>query len=483
MTYEEIIRMEPKVVWNQFYKISQIPRCSTEEEQILSYLKEFSKNNNLSYKQDKAGNICIKKSATPGMENQLGIVLQGHVDMVCEKNAGIQHNFSTDPIKLLLQDGWITADGTTLGADNGIAVAIALAVMESKIIKHGPLEALFTIDEESSLRGALELDPSIIDGSVLFNMDSEKEGIFYIGCAGGVSTIGTMEVLEESTPIRQKTYRLLVTGLKGGHSGMEIHKERGNAVSIAARILKDINSKTSVQLYNLDGSGQYNVIPREIVISFATADSEEIVSLINEYSNILKKEIGDIETNLRIEVEEEEFIPKKVFTKDFSDRLLNLLFSLPHGVIKMDRKMSGLVETSTNLASVIFEDEIIEIVTSQRSSIISKNDEISKKVRTIMEAVGAEVEFKNYYPSWEPNMNSNILKLFKKVYKAKEGKEAEVKTLHAGLECGIIGNKLKDMDMISFGPDMEDVHSPDERLRVSSVTSVWEFLLKVLKEV
>ncbi len=483
MIYEKIIRMEPAVVWNQFYKISQIPRCSTKEEQILSYLKEFSKKNTLIYKQDKAGNICIKKSATKGMEEKAGVILQGHVDMVCEKNAGTQHDFTSDPIKLLFKDGWITADGTTLGADNGIAVAMALAVLESKTIEHGPLEALFTIDEESSLRGALELDPSIIDGRILFNIDSEKEGVLYIGCAGGVSTVGNIKVSEESTPAGHKAYQLMVTGLKGGHSGIEIHKERGNAVSIAARILRDINSRTPVQIYSLDGSGQYNVIPREIFISFTADDSEVIASSINEYSKILKKEIGDIETNLSIGIVEEDSIPKKVFKKDFSDKIISLLFSLPHGVIKMSRKMPGLVETSTNLASVTLKDRIIKIITSQRSSIKSENYEIAEKVRTIMEAGGADVEFKNFYPSWEPDPDSNILKLFMDIYKREEGKEAEVKALHGGLECGIIGHKLENMEMISFGPDLENVHSPDERLKVSSVASVWNFLLKVLKEV
>ncbi len=275
----------------------------------------------------------------------------------------------------------------------------------------------------------------------------------------------------------------MVTGLKGGHSGIEIHEERGNAVSIAARILKDINSITPLQIYSLNGDGQYNVIPREIFISFTANDSEVIASSISEYSKILKKEIGDIETNLSIGIVEESSIPKKVFKKDFSDKIISILFSLPHGVIKMSRKMPGLVETSTNLASVTLKDRIIKIITSQRSSIKSENYEIAEKVRTIMEAGGAEVEFKNFYPSWEPDLDSNILKLFMNVYKREKGKEAEVKALHGGLECGIIGHKLENMEMISFGPDLEDVHSPDERLKVSSVASVWEFLLKILKEV
>ncbi len=483
MTKEEITRMEPFAVWNQFYEISQIPRCSTKEEKILSYFKEFCKKNNLLYKQDKIGNICIKKPATPGMDNKPGVVLQGHMDMVCEKNAGTDHDFSVDPIKLLIKDGWVTADGTTLGADNGIAVAMALAVMESKTIEHGPLEALFTIDEESALTGALELDPSIVDGTILFNIDSEEEGIFYIGCAGGVTTIGNMTVEEENIPEGDNSYELQVTGFKGGHSGAEIHEGRGNAVSIAVRILRDINSKAPVHIHNINGGGKHNAIPREIFISFTTDDPEVIVNTIDKYSKILKNEMGDLETNLSIKVVEENTLPKRVFTKDFTDRLIGILFSLPHGVIKMSRKVPGLVETSTNLASVVLKDGNIKIETSQRSSVMSENDEIADKVQIIMEAGGSEVHFESRYPSWEPNPDSNILKLFKDVYKKEEGKEAGVKAIHAGLECGVIGDKLENMEMISFGPDMEDVHTPDERLKVSSVAAVWGFLLKILKEV
>ncbi len=483
MTKEEIISMKPSAVWNQFYEISQIPRCSTEEDKILSYFKEFCRKNNLIYKQDKIGNICIKKPATPGMENKPGVVLQGHMDMVCEKNAGTDHDFSVDPIKLLIKDGWVTADGTTLGADNGIAVAMALAVMESKTLEHGPLEALFTIDEESALTGALKLDPSIVDGTILFNIDSEEEGIFYIGCAGGVTTIGNMSVEEGNIPEGDNSYELQVTGFKGGHSGAEIHEGRGNAVSIAVRILRDINSKAPVHIHNINGRGKHNAIPREIFISFTTDDPEVIVNTIDKYSNILKNEMGDLETNLSVKVVEENTLPKRVFTKDFSDRLIGILFSLPHGVIKMSRKVPGLVETSTNLASVVLKDGNIKIETSQRSSVMSENDEIADKVQTIMEAGGAEVHSESRYPSWEPNPDSNILKLFKDVYKKEEGKEAGVKAIHAGLECGVIGDKLENMEMISFGPDMEDVHTPDERLKVSSVASVWGFLLKILKEV
>jgi len=483
MTKEELITMKPSAVWNQFYEISQIPRCSTKEEKILAYLKEFCKKNNLTFKQDAIKNICIKKPATKGMENKPGVVLQGHVDMVCEKNAETVHDFSKDPIKLLLKDGWITADGTTLGADNGIAVAMALAVLEDRDIEHGPLEALFTIDEESALTGALELDPSIVDGSILFNIDSEEEGIFYIGCAGGVTTIGNVSVEDEELKGDQKSYQLRVTGFKGGHSGAEIHEERANAISVGARILRDLNIKSAIQIHKINGGGKHNAIPREIFISFVSNNPEAIVDVISKYSKILKNEIGDLESNMSIKVVEEDTIPKKVFTKDFSDRLISVLYSLPHGVIKMSRKVPGLVETSTNLASVFQKNGNIEITTSQRSSIMSENDEISGKVKAIMEAGGTNVHFESRYPSWEPDPDSNILNLFKNIYKREEGRAAEVKAIHAGLECGVIGDKLEGMEMISFGPDMEDVHTPDERLKVKSVEAVWNFLLKVLKEV
>ena len=483
MTKEEILTMEPSAVWNQFYEISQIPRCSTKEEKILSYLKDFCKKNNLTFKQDKIQNICIKKPASPGFENLPGVVLQGHMDMVCEKNADTVHDFSKDPIKLMVKDGWISADGTTLGADNGIAVAMALAVLEDKTIEHGPLEALFTVDEESALTGALELDPSIIDGRVLFNIDSEEEGIFYIGCAGGVTTIGNLPVEEEDLKEDQKSYQLRVTGFKGGHSGAEIHEERANAISVGARILRDLNASSDIQIHKINGGGKHNAIPREIFISFVSDNPEAIIETISKYSKILQNEIGELESNMSVKVVEEDGLPEKVFTKDFSDRLLGILFSLPHGVIKMSRKVPGLVETSTNLASVFQKKEKIEITTSQRSSIMSENDEISGKVKAIMESGGADVHFESRYPSWEPDPDSNILKLFKDIYKKEEGRDAEIKAIHAGLECGVIGDKLEGMEMISFGPDMEDVHTPDERLKVKSVEAVWNFLLKVLKEV
>ncbi|RLD31116.1 MAG: aminoacyl-histidine dipeptidase, partial [Bacteroidetes bacterium] len=333
------------------------------------------------------------------------------------------------------------------------------------------------------LTGALELDPSIVDGSILFNIDSEEEGIFYIGCAGGVTTIGNLEVEEESFPAGANSYQLQVTGFKGGHSGAEIHEDRGNAISVAARIFRDISVKTNVHIHDINGGGKHNAIPREIFISFTAENPESIVDTITKYSSFLKNEIGDLETNMSVKVVEESTLPKKVFTKDFSDRLLGILFSMPHGVIKMSRKVPGLVETSTNLASVVLNNGNIQIETSQRSSIMSENDEIADKVRTIMEAGGAAVHSESRYPSWEPDPDSNILKLFKNVYKREEGKDAEVMAIHAGLECGVIGDKLENMEMISFGPDMEDVHTPDEKLKISSVAAVWEFLLKILKEV
>jgi dipeptidase D len=483
MTKEEIIKCKPSEVWSHFFEISQIPRCSGNEHQIICYLKEISRKNGLSYRQDEAGNICIKKQATPGMENKSGVILQGHVDMICEKNADTVHDFSSDPIKLLIQDGWLTADGTTLGADNGIAVAMALAVMESKTIEHGPMEFLLTVEEESSLKGAMELDSSILENRILINLDSEEEGIFYIGCAGGITTIGDMEIQKENIPVGHKSFQLIVTGLTGGHSGIEIHEERGNAIAIGSRILRDINLKCSVHLHNIDGGGQYNVIPREIVISFTASDSELITPIINEYKKTLENELGISEPNLSIMLVEENNIPDMVFTKELSENLINLLFSLPHGVIKMSQKMTDTVETSTNLASVSLLNGKINIVTSQRSSIESENYDIAAQVRTIMEMAGSEVYFENFYPAWEPNQDSALVRLFKDIYRRTKGREAGVKVLHGGLECGIFSHKVNNMEMISFGPKLEHVHSPSERLNISSVVSVWEFLLKVLKEI
>ncbi|MFW5711887.1 MAG: beta-Ala-His dipeptidase, partial [Spirochaetota bacterium] len=372
----------PEKVWRFFEEISQIPRCSQNEDQIRDYLKKFAEDRNLKSVQDEVGNLVIKKPATKGHENAKGVVLQGHMDMVCEKNASTQHDFSKDPIKLVKDGDWLKADGTTLGADNGIAVAMALAVLDSDDIQHGPIEALFTTDEESGLTGALGLDPSILDGRILLNMDSEEEGVFYIGCAGGVTTSGWCPIEWSPTPEGYVYYKLSVTGLKGGHSGGDIHEDRGNAIKLAVRLLWNLLEKVDIRIATLEGGGKHNAIPRECFVTFvAPANQQEsTLQIVDNIRTNISSEILDIEPNLQVTLEHEQTTPEKVLSPKATFKAINCLFMMPHGVDEMSRAIPGLVETSTNLASVNLQDYEVQIVTSQRSSMVSKRDNMANRI-------------------------------------------------------------------------------------------------------
>ena len=477
--------LNPGPVWSYFYDLSQIPRCSKHEERVITYIEEFAEKHNLPYKKDNAGNICISKPASSGFESRPAVVLQGHVDMVCEKNTDVQFDFNTEGLKLKREGEWITAEGTTLGADNGIAVAMALAVLADSSLTHGPLEALFTVDEETGLTGAANLDPSMVSGDILFNIDSEEEGIFYIGCAGGITTIGTIPVSLGTSKENTEAYSLRITGLRGGHSGAEIHEGRGNSVVFCSRILKALTDETKVSLFQIDGGDKHNAIPRECSASFTVGEGmeEQIVQIVEKYRSILPGEYSDIEPDLKVELIKLDSTPEKVLSASDSVKIIDALFILPHGVIGMSRKLPGLVETSTNLAAVHLKDSTVTILTSQRSSTMSALDHIALKVRTILTHAGAEIKLEGEHPAWDPDPDSGILKTFKKVYTELTGKEPEVTAIHAGLECGVLGEKFENMEMISFGPDMEEVHTPNERLSIPSVERTWNFLLNVLKEV
>ncbi len=477
--------LEPARVWKFFYDISQIPRCSRHEEKIIDYLENTAKQHELLYQKDAVGNICIKKKAFPGYEKKPGVILQGHVDMVCEKNTDVSFDFSSDPLKLKKEGDWLTAEGTTLGADNGIAVALALAVLTDPSLQHGPLEALFTIDEETGLTGAANLDPSLVTGKILLNIDSEEEGTFYIGCAGGITTIGTIPVVYETIPANTVPLTVNITGLRGGHSGAEIHEERGNAVVFCARILHALSSAADIHLFRLDGGDKHNAIPRECTMSFTVPENDEknVRSLIENFTRILKEEYGDVEPNMTIETEQKTNTPERVLSLSDSQNIITTLFLLPHGVVSMSRKLPGLVETSTNVAAVHLSGSSVTILTSQRSSVMSALDHIAGQVRILMEKAGAQITLEGQHAAWEPDPYSAILKTFKEVYKKTTAKEPEVKAIHAGLECGVLGEKFPGMEMISFGPEMENVHTPDERLNIPSVKRTWDFLLEVLKAV
>ncbi len=482
---KEIIEaLEPKLVWKNFYLISQIPRCSKHEEKIRQFLIDFASQRGYTYKTDEVGNLVIKKPATPGMEDRPGCVIQGHMDMVCEKNKDTQHDFSKDPLKLKVEDGWVTAEGTTLGADNGIALAMAMAIMEDDSIQHPPLEFLFTVDEETGLTGATALKSDFVEGKYLLNIDSEEETTLFIGCAGGQNTI-LRKTIEWVEPHADHTTMLLkVGGLRGGHSGLNIHQGLGNAIKLLSRVLYNLDSLFHYHLAAVNGGSAHNAIPREAeaVIDVPGNQINDLQNLVQKFEKIFKDELKFVDKDVTVTVEEHPRV-NKVFSTPFKDQLVRLLYTIPHGVMAMSHAIEGLVETSTNMATISTGSDTIELLTSQRSSIASSITDISDRVKALGELAEFDVEQKDGYPAWQPNPDSKLLQICKSIYKEKFGKEPEVTAIHAGLECGIIGEKYEGMDMISFGPDILGAHSPDERIRIESVQHVWEYLLEVLKKI
>ncbi len=481
---EVIEALEPKLVWKNFYAIGQIPRCSKKEEKIRNFLIDFAEKRSLSWDRDEVGNIIVRKAATPGMEDRPTCVIQGHMDMVCEKNNDTQHDFSKDPIKMKIEDGWVTADGTTLGADNGIAIAMAMALMEDDSIAHPPLEFLFTVDEETGLTGATSLKSDFVKGRYLLNVDSEEETTLFIGCAGGQNTILCKNIDFVEPHSDYKTFLLKVGGLRGGHSGLNIHEGFGNAIKLLARALYNLNNEFHYHLSAINGGSAHNAIPREAeaVIDVPADQVDRLRAFVQKYQQIFRDELKFTDKEVTVSVQEQ---PKaqKVFGTQFKDRLVAVLYAMPHGVIAMSRAMEGVVETSTNLATIKTADDKVEMLTSQRSAIASSITDVSDKVKALGELGDFEVEQNDGYPAWQPNPDSRLLQICKSIYKEKFGKEPEVTAIHAGLECGIIGEKYNGMDMISFGPDITGAHSPDEKIRIESVKNVWEFLLEILKKI
>ena len=478
-----IENLEPKLVWKHFDEIRKIPRCSKHEENIIEHTVNFAKKHYLEYKKDKLGNIVIKKPASKGMESKPTVVLQGHMDMVCEKNSDVEHDFSKDPIKLKLKGDILTADGTTLGADNGIGLAISFAILEDTSLKHGPIEALFTVDEETGLTGAFAMESDMLTGKILLNLDSEDFGVITVGCAGGGDSqvklpIKTKQINEDIDSLTIKVY-----GLRGGHSGVDIQEQRGNAVKILTRMLwkaKDFNFKIS----DIKGGDKHNAIPREAKASIAINKSDKdkfISTLKSEEKNILE-EIKPIDPNFKVDIEENDEY-KTTLTSDSQIHLLNLLHGLPHGIDKMSYEIPNLVETSTNLASVSLNKDDAAIHLSTRSSIKSALQDFRDRIRAVAELSGATVKEDDPYPGWKPNLNSNILKLSKKIFKDMYNTEPKVEAIHAGLECGIIGEKFPGMDMISIGPTIKYPHSPEEQVHVSTVNKFYKYVLKILENV
>ena len=478
--------LEPKIVWNYFHDITQIPRPSKKEEKIIAYLLDFAKKHNLEAKKDKAGNVLIIKPATPGKEDVQTVILQSHVDMVCEKNSDVTHDFDNDPIETIIDGNWVKANGTTLGADNGIGVAMQLAVLASDDIAHGKIEALFTVDEETGLTGANSLQPDFFTGEILLNLDTEEEGEIYIGCAGGKGTKAYFKYKPKDAPQKYFWFKVQVKGLRGGHSGSDIDKGLGNANKILNRFLHSLmRKKYGMVLSKIGGGNLHNAIAREAyaVVGVKEKYKEDIRVKLNVFLAQVQNEYRKTDPNLDIQLESVQ-IPSKIIKKSVAEKLIQAIYACPHGVISMSFDIDGLVETSTNLASVkMLENNTIEIGTSQRSSVESRKNDIVNMVSTVFDLAGAKVTHNDGYPAWQPNTNSQILKLAKKEYRNLYNKTPKVKAIHAGLECGLFLEKYPTLDMISIGPDMTDVHSPDEKMKISSVGKFWDYLVRILENV
>ncbi|MFD1216306.1 aminoacyl-histidine dipeptidase [Microbulbifer celer] len=485
-----IAELNPVPLWKHFAKLCEIPRPSKHEDKVVAYIVDFAKQRGLDVKLDQIGNIIIKKPATPGMENRKILAMQSHVDMVPQKNADTEHDFLTDAIKPYVDGEWVTAEGTTLGADNGIGVAAILALLESEDIPHPPLEALLTIDEEAGMTGAKHLQPGHFEAELLLNLDTEDEGELYVGCAGGVDINVTLPYRAQPVPVGHKAFKLNVRGLRGGHSGLDIDKGRGNANKIANRIIDTaLGEITELHIAELDGGSLRNAIPRES-FSVVTVPAEKAARL----SEIALQEIALIKAELDNEAKlditlEATKAPETVLDSDTQQKLVRALRCCPNGVERMSTSLEGIAETSNNLARVVTEegaqegdggDHRVRIQCLVRSLSDSARDQHGLNVAAAFQLAGANVSLDNAYPGWTPNIQSPLLALMKDVYKDMEGKEPEVKVIHAGLECGLLAKPYPHWDMISFGPTIRRAHSPEERVHIESVGNFWAYFLKVV---
>ncbi len=478
-------KLQPIEVFQQFEEILKVPRPSKKEEKIIQFLLDFAKKNNLKVKKDSVGNVLISKPATKGFEKKQTVVLQSHIDMVCEKNSNTVHNFETDPIIPIVEKEWVKAKGTTLGADDGIGVAAQLALLASKKIQHGKIECLFTVDEETGLTGAFALKPSFFTGKTLLNLDSEDEGELFIGCAGGKDTVATLKYENKKTPGKQVALKVSVSGLTGGHSGDDIHKGYANALKILTRFVWFVNQNYGLRLSKFEGGNLRNAIAREASATFVVTSElpNKIIKEFETFSIETKAEYSVTEPNMALKIELCDK-PEYIIDRKSQFRLLNALYSCPHGVIAWSQEMPGLVETSTNLASIKFiHKNKIEITTSQRSSVESAKNDIVNMVSSVFILAGFNTKNSDGYPGWKPNTNSEILNISKNAYNKLFGKYPIVRAIHAGLECGLFLEKYPKLDMISFGPTLRGVHSPSERLQINTVQKFWDLLLEILKNI
>lgn len=478
----EIRDLNPKEVWENFYQLTQIPRPSKKEERIIAYMKKFGEDLGLETIVDAVGNVIIKKPATPGMEDRKGIVLQGHIDMVPQANSDTPHDFATDPIDAFVDGEWVTARGTTLGADNGMGVAATMAVLQATNLEHGLVEALFTIDEETGMTGAFGLEAGVLDADILMNLDSEDEGELYIGCAGGIDGNISLPYQTEAMPAGYTSQKLIVKGLKGGHSGMDIILGRGNSNKIIFRIIKEAAKLFDLRLGAIDGGSLRNAIPRESFakIALPSTNVQAFAEFVKEKTIALAKEIVSVDPDLEIVIENLDSLTE-VFTMPSQLALTNLVYSIPNGVMRMSNDMEGLTETSTNMAIVKSKKGVTKIGCLLRSSVDSAKTDLTEMMESACALAGAEVVFEGEYPGWKPNPESSILATMIKGYETQFGKTPEIKAIHAGLECGLLGGTYPNWDMISFGPTIRFPHSPDEKVNIETVGKFWEFLKETLK--
>ena len=480
----EKIELKPASVFHYFAEICKVPRPSKKEEKIIAYLMDFAEKQGLEAKKDEAGNILIKKPATSGKENLKTVILQSHIDMVCEKNSDSNHDFLNDPIETYIDGEWLKAKGTTLGADNGIGMATQLAILAADDLEHGPIECLFTVDEETGLTGAFALKEGFMDGDILINLDSEDEGELFIGCAGGANTTAEFVYTEIDAPQDYFFFKVAIKGLTGGHSGDDISKNRANANKLLNCFLSQVASKYDMYLCQIDGGNLHNAIPREAsaICAIPMKHKEDVRIDMNIYTAEIENEFSVTEPNLRTELGSESPCAKAI-DRDTVARLLKSVYAVHHGVYAWSQDMPGLVETSSNLASIKMVDGKIKIVTSQRSSILSSRQDMSEVVRAAFQLGGAEVKTSDGYPGWKPNPASPILKVAIDSYQKLFGVEPKVKAIHAGLECGLFLEKYPHLDMFSTGPTLRGVHSPDERMHIPAVDKFWKHLLDVLVNV
>jgi len=481
----EIKNIQPTEVWSIFNQMLQIPRPSRHEDKIQDWAVKFGKDLGLETIKDEVGNVIIRKPATPGMENRKGVIFQGHLDMVPQKNSDKQHDFVTDPIEAYIDGDWVTANGTTLGADNGIGVSSALAVLASTTLKHGPVEVLLTSTEETGMDGAIGLKEGLLNGDILLNTDTEDEGTFSIGCAGGIDVVATFKKkMTKKIPENATAFNLKVIGLKGGHSGVDIHLGRGNANKVFFRVLKEVNKAFGVALVDIQGGSLRNAIPREAfgLVVVKEKKAESFIEMVAALSETIKAELVHVEPNLTIEVEAAE-MPVAIMKKGLQKKLTDAVWAAPNDVARMSDTMQGTVETSSNLAIVKSGDKTLEVSCLVRSFSESAKNALASQLESVFKLAGASVVLEGSYPGWQPNVESEILEVMKELYTKQFGKAPELLAMHAGLECGILGSTYTNWDMISFGPTIRFPHSPDEKVNIETVKKYWDFLVATLESI